>query len=1265
MDANGTIKFTGSKMAEMYAAYAEQVSDALQRILDTTRVEMGPAVDFVSCGVGLHEHFVPKTSLEKHLRKCHGERRPRPINNPAVRNNLTIPEKFYYGRCIGTQDTDSNKEVMMTSEDVQDELQSVVEAKTEGKESSVEGVIGAIQKMANSAGEFYDQVLRWKRIPREFAVMKDNERELVTSAALSRWLNSELSHPGVLPNDEPLDEELVGYVVGLLEHPDFCQPDLLVLELHEFLGSSVTKIVLALWKFMIIEIGLQSLFKAEKTEASNQIQMNFTAKSRGPTSSATASQSQPADATIGRDFKRRRASYRGKVGTKTGPAAFREMIQKHMVGLSVEMDRELVLGGGFQDDVTSDKGPNKAQLKRHAPVNWREFTDALEVGRNATISIQKKDVDLSPDPDQEGDHTHTQEVVRGLLADRVEAQVQVEGLVVENSKPPGGSSTMGSLIFGGGDNQCYLDERKSRRFNPQAEAPEHGNNNMKHEAGAAEISYYSKPNAAQELRDRLAVAPGAVPRETLQQTTALAIVRRGNHSGTSSDYFASGMGSENGDNNQKRRTRRMFGGSGGTSPFQNSVVPQQPLSVVAASVASQAGKAKKNKHHKFNTLVPDPSQSSQTPQSTATSKTPVTANELLSRADLRVQFLKAVKRGDVQEMADVLQRYQQPRPESREDENEEIVNEELVNIRGMWESTPLISATQYAHGEAALWLLTQGADPHASNEKAVTALLLASLEGLTPVVVQLLDAVKAKPDAPAVDKQVGVVYNSAADVNVRLSPLLAASMNGHIDIVRLLLDYGAHVNQQVMTSVGSEALTTSVGGSTALLLGSRYGHTAVVELLLKREADFTLLDGTTDTSALLSACEHGHEECALILLESMTSTKAKLSSDNETEKWQAANRQGFTPLHFAAANGLLRVCKALLSALKTQQHTLEDEVMATAFVNTRAGARRESALLLAVRKRQHEVARLLLEAGADAELADRGGNTATQVLARNKQDTLLQLCEAASKSQRHFVIASPTVEDVLESTIRKPNKEEELRKAEIHADEAEATSTEMFADVDERRGVRNSHRDTLEATTHRKSKKREWQMNSKRNYEANFHKSLKYGIWSTTTLHNALLDQVFKSDLTAVRPVLFFFSVCGTKHFNGVARMTSGVRTGEQFLLWEKLKYEGFFHLEWLLVKDVPNYVFTGVKMSNTPTKKSITSCRDCEEVLFEEANEFLSIFTEFDSRSSAWDDFVHYDQHQELIERKRGLNLPDDADKADLETFIAPLQQDGPPTSS
>eukprot|EP00644_Phytophthora_capsici_P006720 jgi/Phyca11/532749/estExt2_fgenesh1_pg.C_PHYCAscaffold_80016 len=242
--------------------------------------------------------------------------------------------------------------------------------------------------------------------------MKGNERELVTSASLSRWLNSELSRPGVLPNGEPLDEELIGYVVGLLEHPDFCQPDLLVLELHEFLGSSVTVSCVRRWLLLSLNMGAFVLencagavevydcrdrppecIKAEKSGASNQIQVNFTAESREPESSATNSHLQSSDTTTGRDFKRRRASYRGKVGTKTGPAAFREMIQKHMIGLSVELDRELVLGGGFQDDVADDKGPKKARLNRRAPVNWREFTDALEVrnrGRKQCQDLRSK-----------------------------------------------------------------------------------------------------------------------------------------------------------------------------------------------------------------------------------------------------------------------------------------------------------------------------------------------------------------------------------------------------------------------------------------------------------------------------------------------------------------------------------------------------------------------------------------------------------------------------------------------------------------------------------------------------------------------------------------------------------------------------------------------------------------------------------------------------------------------------------------------------------
>ncbi|RLN92984.1 hypothetical protein BBJ28_00012198 [Nothophytophthora sp. Chile5] len=147
-------------------------------------------------------------------------------------------------------------------------------------------------------------------------------------------------------------------------------------------------------------------------------------------------------------------------------------------------------------------------------------------------------------------------------------------------KPPGGGSTVGSLIFGGGggNEPSYLDERKSRRFNPQrAEAPEHGGNNHSNNdlktpdmGGAAEVSFYAKATAAQNQRDRLTVAPGAVSRETLsqqQQSSALAVVRRGNHSAASSDYFAGGMGSQEGED-QQRRTRRMYAAPGGSSSFK-------------------------------------------------------------------------------------------------------------------------------------------------------------------------------------------------------------------------------------------------------------------------------------------------------------------------------------------------------------------------------------------------------------------------------------------------------------------------------------------------------------------------------------------------------------------------------------------------------------------------------------------------------------------------------------------------------------------------
>ncbi|ETN24745.1 hypothetical protein PPTG_00956 [Phytophthora nicotianae INRA-310] len=355
------------KMADAYTAYATQVSDALQTLLETTGVKIEPPVEFVSCGEGLNEHFVPKASLERHLWKCHGKRRPAVVNNAA----------FYYGSRKGENavSTESSGDLAEEGAVEVTGLQSLVEREADGQEDQG-GVVAAIQSSAASAAAFYQQVQAWTRIPKAFDTIKDEERQLVASSSLHRWLNAELGRPGVLPSGDALDEELVQYIAGLLDHPDFCQPDLLALELHEFLGNNVTNIVLALWKFMIVEIGLHSVFKLEKSETSNKIQVNSSVTSQDP-APAVPTNSQP-DATTERDYKRRRASYRGKVGTKTGPAAYREMIQKHMVGLSLDMDRELILGGGFREDKGGSES-SKARPTRRKAVDWRNFTDALEV----------------------------------------------------------------------------------------------------------------------------------------------------------------------------------------------------------------------------------------------------------------------------------------------------------------------------------------------------------------------------------------------------------------------------------------------------------------------------------------------------------------------------------------------------------------------------------------------------------------------------------------------------------------------------------------------------------------------------------------------------------------------------------------------------------------------------------------------------------------------------------------------------------------------
>jgi ankyrin repeat protein len=152
--------------------------------------------------------------------------------------------------------------------------------------------------------------------------------------------------------------------------------------------------------------------------------------------------------------------------------------------------------------------------------------------------------------------------------------------------------------------------------------------------------------------------------------------------------------------------------------------------------------------------------------------------------------------------------------------------------------------------------------------------------------------------------------HEGADVNCRdkdgLTPLIWAAIQGHEEVVRLLLERGGDLEAK------------NHNGDTALMWASLMGHKDLVDFLLDRGADADLREPKSGVTALMAAAAKGHVDVAQVLVEKGAAVNAR-------------DRNGNTALTHASIKGYAEVVDLLLAAGATFNGTCPSEV-ATAVI---------------------------------------------------------------------------------------------------------------------------------------------------------------------------------------------------------------------------------------------------------------------------------------------------------------------------------------------
>ena len=253
--------------------------------------------------------------------------------------------------------------------------------------------------------------------------------------------------------------------------------------------------------------------------------------------------------------------------------------------------------------------------------------------------------------------------------------------------------------------------------------------------------------------------------------------------------------------------------------------------------------------------------------------------------------------------------------------------------------TGLINAIKAVDVDGVRAALARGADVTAAEADGTTPLHWAAYTNESAIVESLLEA---GADASAVNR-----YG--------MRPISLASINGNAVIAEQLLDAGADPN------------TVAAEGETALMTAARTGSHELVELLLDRGADVNAAETWRGQTALMWAAAEGHAR----LIPTMLSYGADVSARSE---------KGWTPLLFAVRQGHIGVVQTLLEAGVDVEESLPvREETRRGGTSAERAATGLNAFLLAAANAHYELAALLIDRGADVNVAPRGWTALHQV----------------------------------------------------------------------------------------------------------------------------------------------------------------------------------------------------------------------------------------------------------------------------------------------